>query len=142
MPDNDEWLAQVNEDIIDPDLPIIDPHHHLWDRNGDTYLLRELHQDTDTGHNIVATVFVECASMYRAKGPAHLSVVGETEFVNGIAAQSASGGYGSMQACAGIVSTADFCMGEAFCQRGAADKNRDVDFGRAEVLRGNDHLLG
>ncbi|TDI58363.1 MAG: amidohydrolase [Alphaproteobacteria bacterium] len=113
MPDNDAWLAQVTEDIIDPDLPIIDPHHHLWDRNGDTYLLRELHKDTDTGHNIVATVFVECSSMYRVRGPEHLSVVGETEFVNGIAAQSASGEYGPMQACAGIVSTADFCMGSA-----------------------------
>jgi len=113
MPDNDEWLAQVTEEILEPGLPIIDPHHHLWDRNGDTYLLRELRLDTDSGHNIVATVFVECSSMYRAGAPEHMAVVGETEFVNGIAAQSASGEYGPMRACAGIVSTADLNLGAA-----------------------------
>jgi L-fuconolactonase len=113
MPENDAWLAQIQEDILEPDLAIIDPHHHLWDRNGSTYLLPELHEDTDSGHNIVATVFVECSSMYRARGPEHMAVVGETEFVNGIAAQSASGEYGPMQACAGIVSFADLAVGNA-----------------------------
>jgi predicted TIM-barrel fold metal-dependent hydrolase len=73
--------------------------------------LDELLQDTNTGHNIVATVFVECMSMYRAEGPEQLSPVGETEFVNGIAAQSASGAYGNMRACAGIVGYADLSLG-------------------------------
>lgn len=111
MADNDDWLNQVREDALEPDLPIVDPHHHLWDRNGSRYLLHELLADTGTGHNIVATVFVECMSMYRADGSEALRPVGETEFVNGVAAMSASGDYGPMQACAGIVSYADLRLG-------------------------------
>ncbi|MCX7063699.1 MAG: amidohydrolase family protein [Proteobacteria bacterium] len=76
------WLAQVNETVLDPDLPICDPHHHLWDHPGSRYLLDELLGDTGSGHNVVSTVFVECASMYRADGPDALKPVGETEFVN------------------------------------------------------------
>ncbi|MDX1581278.1 MAG: amidohydrolase family protein, partial [Alphaproteobacteria bacterium] len=113
MAGNPEWLAQVTEDILEPDLPIIDPHHHLWDRDGSRYLLHELLDDTGTGHNIIATVFVECMSMYRADGPEALRPLGETEFVNGIAAMSASGQYGRMRACAGIVSYADLMLGAA-----------------------------
>ena len=108
-----EWLAQVSEDIIEPERPICDPHHHLWDRAGSRYLLDELIADTGSGHNIVSTVFVECGSMYRADGPEALRPVGETEFVNGVAAMSASGGYGAMRACAGIVSYADLTLGVA-----------------------------
>ena len=78
-----EWLAQVQEPIIEPDRPICDPHHHLWDNERSRYLLDELLADLDTGHNIVSTVFVECAAMYRADGPQTLRPVGETEFVNG-----------------------------------------------------------
>jgi L-fuconolactonase len=107
------------EEVIDPDLPIIDPHHHLWDRNGDRYLLDELLADTGqadaTGarHHVRSTVFVECASMYVADGPEALRPVGETEFVNGIAAMSASGGYGDTRVAAGIVGFADLCLGAA-----------------------------
>ncbi len=107
------------EDVIDPDLPIIDPHHHLWDRNGDRYLLDELLADigqTDAQgarHDVRATVFVECASMYSAGGREALRPVGETEFVNGIAAMSASGGYGNTRVAAGIVGFADLCLGSA-----------------------------
>ncbi len=108
-----EWLAQVQEPIIDPDRPICDPHHHLWDNERSRYLLDELLADTGTGHNIVSTVFVECAAMYRADGPQALQPVGETEFVNGVAAMSASGGYGGMRACAGIVGYADLTLGRA-----------------------------
>jgi len=107
------WLAQVQEAIIDPDQPICDPHHHLWDHPGSRYLLDELLADLGSGHNVVSTVFVECASMYRADGPQALRPVGETEFVNGIAAMTASGGYGSIRACAGIVSYADLTLGTA-----------------------------
>jgi predicted TIM-barrel fold metal-dependent hydrolase len=107
-----EWLAQVREPIVDPAQPICDPHHHLWDHPGSRYLLDELLADLNSGHNVVATVFVECASMYRADGPESLRPVGETEFVNGIAAMTASGGYGPVRACAGIVSFADLTLGE------------------------------
>ena len=109
--DREQWLAQVQEDIIEPDLPICDPHHHLWDDANNPYLLPELLADTGAGHNVVSTVFVECASMYRADGPEMMRPVGETEFVNGVAAMSASGRYGKMRACAGIVSYADLTLG-------------------------------
>lgn len=111
--DTAQWLAQVSEEIVDPQLPICDPHHHLWDHPGSRYLLDELLLDTGGGHNVVSTVFVECASMYRAGGPVALQPVGETEFVNGVAAMSASGLYGDMRACAGIVSFADLTLGTA-----------------------------
>ena len=76
----EDWLNQVVEPALEPDLPICDPHHHLWDRPGATYMLDELEQDTKT-HNVVSTVFVECMSGYRTEGPDALKPVGETEFV-------------------------------------------------------------
>src|SRR5690348_1179391 len=98
------WADQIQEAPLEPALPIIDPHHHLWDypkaANG-RYLLDELLADIGTGHNIVATVFMECASMYRAEGPESLRPVGETEFVQGVAAMSGSGTYGSTRVAAG-----------------------------------------
>src|SRR5882757_2722535 len=122
------------EAILEPDLPIVDPHHHLWDRrtyatppstsggpthpfitaiaDAQRYLLDELLADTGSGHNVRATVFVECGAMYRADGPVELRSVGETEFVNGVAAMSASGTYGETRACAGIVSRADLTLGD------------------------------
>ncbi|MEM7078201.1 MAG: amidohydrolase family protein [Pseudomonadota bacterium] len=106
-----DWLAQVQEDIIDPEQPICDPHHHLWDHPDNPYLLPQLLSDVNSGHNVVSTVFVECSSMYRADGDAAFSPVGETEFVNGIAAMTASGDYGDFRACKGIVSYADLTLG-------------------------------
>ena len=100
------------EDVLEPGLPICDPHHHLWDHPGRRYLLDELLADTGSGHDVRSTVFVECLSMYRAHGPAPLRPVGETEFVNGIAAMSASGRYGPTRVAAGIVSFADLTLGE------------------------------
>ena len=111
--DKQEWLSQVIEETLEPDLPICDPHHHLWDHPGSRYLLDELLADTGSGHNVVSTVFVECASMYRAEGPQAMRPVGETEFVQGIAAMSASGGYGHTRVASGIVSHADLTLGEA-----------------------------
>lgn len=107
-----QWLAQVEEPALEPELPICDPHHHLWDRDGSRYLLDELLADLRTGHNIVSTIYVECGSMYRASGPEALRPVGETEFVNGVAAMSASGGYGPARVGAGIVGFADLLLGE------------------------------
>ena len=63
------WLDQVREEIIEPALPIIDPHHHLWDQPGERYLLDDLLRDTGSGHDVRATVFVQCGAMYRAGGP-------------------------------------------------------------------------
>ena len=112
-PVREAWLARVREEILEPDLPIVDPHHHLWDRLGARYLFDELLGDTGSGHDIRATVFVQCRSMYRAGGPEELRPLGDTEFVTGVAAQSASGRYGRLRACAGIVGMVDLMLGDA-----------------------------
>jgi predicted TIM-barrel fold metal-dependent hydrolase len=109
---NPAWLAQRKEEILEPALEIVDPHHHLWDRDGHRYLLDQLLADTGSGHNIVQSVFVECGSMYRADGPTEMKPVGETEFVNGTSAMSASGRYGKSRLCAGIVGHADLRLGD------------------------------
>jgi predicted TIM-barrel fold metal-dependent hydrolase len=108
----EEWLAQVQEAPLDPALPIVDPHHHLWDRAGERYLLDDLLRDTATGHDVRATVFVQCGAMYRATGPEEERSLGETEFVNGVAAASASGTYGPVRACAGIIGFVDLTLGD------------------------------
>jgi len=111
---NQDWLALTQEAALEPELPIIDPHHHFWDttdRNPQRYLLAQLVADAK-GHNVRQTVFIECGSMYRADGPEEFRVVGETEFVQGIAAECASGRYGDIRAAAGIVGTADLRLGD------------------------------
>jgi predicted TIM-barrel fold metal-dependent hydrolase len=116
MATNDAWLNLVQEDTLEPDLPICDPHHHLWDQRPDRveprYLIDEILADLNSGHHVVSTVFIQCGAMHRADGPEALRPVGETEFVNGIAAMSASGIYGSARICAGIVGTADLTLGD------------------------------
>ena len=109
----DAWLAQLREPILDPQRPICDPHHHLWDDAQYPYLLPELLADIGDGHNVVSTVFMEANAMYRADGPVAEAPLGETEFINGIAAMSASGNYGPARACAGIVGYADLSLGDA-----------------------------
>ncbi len=114
---NKPWLDKVIEDTLEPELPICDPHHHLWefrhDRVAPKYLLDEILSDLNSGHNIVSTVFIECSAMYRASGPEHMKCVGETEFVNGIAAMSASGLYGKCRVAAAIVGSANLNIGSA-----------------------------
>ncbi|HTK02254.1 MAG TPA: amidohydrolase family protein [Bordetella sp.] len=112
LPVRPDWLALHNEPVLEPELEIVDPHHHLWDRPGARYLLAELLEDTGSGHNILSTVFMQCQAMYRASGPQEMRVVGEIEFINGIAAAAASGHYGPTQACAGIVGHADLTLGD------------------------------
>lgn len=107
---DDEWLEQHAEAILEPDLPVIDPHHHLWDR-GSRYLFDDFLKDVSSGHNIHASVYLQCGSMYRADGDRSLAPVGETEFANGVAAMSASGGYGPARICAGIVGFANLNLG-------------------------------
>jgi len=108
------WLAQAPEEpVLEPELAIVDTHHHLWDHAARyRYLLPEFLEDVATGLNVIETVFVQCHAMYRAKGPAEMRPVGETEFVAGIAAMSASGIYGKTQVAAGIVGFADLTLGD------------------------------
>jgi len=114
FPPNAAWLSQrPPEPILEPDLPIVDAHHHLWDRPDQRYLLPEFLADLNTGHKVVATVFVQCHAMYRASGPVEMRPVGETEFAAGIAAMSESGGYGPTRVAAGIVGFADLTLGDA-----------------------------
>jgi predicted TIM-barrel fold metal-dependent hydrolase len=111
------WLGQrPTEDALEPDLPIIDPHHHFWDApHRGRYFLPDLLADIAPqgvrSHNIVATVFLECQAMYRKDGPAEMASVGEVEFVNGIAAMAASGTYGPCRVAEGIVGWADLMLG-------------------------------
>src|SRR5450756_2637591 len=107
----EDWLARRKEEVLDPPRPIVDPHHHLWDRGGQRYLIEEMAADIASGHNIIATVYVDCRSMYRAHGPEAFRPVGEVEFANGVAAMSASGGYGPAAICAGIVSHVNLLLG-------------------------------
>ena len=122
----EQWLARgTEEDVLEPELPIIDPHHHLWDcRDADrephvrweqkVYLCEEMSEDIRTsGHNVVQTVFAQCGAFYRADGPEEMRSVGETEFVHGVAAMSRSGKYGDMSLCTGIFSSADLNLGKS-----------------------------
>jgi predicted TIM-barrel fold metal-dependent hydrolase len=114
IPVREEWLSTTMEEALDPAQTIIDPHHHLWDQPGWRYLLDELLADLRSGHDVRATVYVQSSrSMLRADGPPAMRGVGETEFANGIAAMCASGAYGAVRACAGIVGAADLTLGEA-----------------------------
>ena len=122
----------MTEEILETDLPIIDPHHHLWDlrplvqafpeprhdfiesiAGAAYYTFDELHADTSSGHNIVGTVFMECGAFYDASRSEAMKPVGEVEFVNGIAAQGASGLYGDYRPCAAIIGHADLTLGDA-----------------------------
>ncbi|MEY4564067.1 MAG: hypothetical protein RLZZ618_3344 [Pseudomonadota bacterium] len=127
-----------HEDILEPGLAIVDPHHHLWDhrafyaaqpatpqpkahgfadvvRLSPRYLLDELAADTRSGHRVIATVFVECSSAYRREGPPALRPVGETEFVHTLLSQSTAASEG-FQPCAGIVGHADLTLGAAVAE--------------------------
>jgi L-fuconolactonase len=112
-----DWLALTPEPTLEPEIPICDPHHHFWDRRPQRlpyqrYLLHELLDDIGSGHNVRSTVFIECRSMYRADGPQEMRPVGEVEFVQGLAAASASGIYGPARAAAAIVGHADLNLGD------------------------------
>jgi predicted TIM-barrel fold metal-dependent hydrolase len=107
------WHSRYREEALEPELPIIDAHHHMWQRPPEHYGLTELLAETACGHDIRATVFMECTAMYKTDGPEPMRPIGETEYVNGVAAMSASGVYGNQRLCAGIVSATDFRVGDA-----------------------------
>jgi predicted TIM-barrel fold metal-dependent hydrolase len=124
------------EPVLEPQLPIIDPHHHLWDGPQPRYLFDDFLADLNCGHRIEATVFVNCWAMLKADGPEEMKPVGEVEFVNGIAAMSASGKYGSTKVCAGIVGDADLRLGAAVER--VLEQHERVGGGR---FRGIRHIL-
>ena len=105
----------------------------MWDRGGQRYLIEEITDDIGSGHNIIATVYVEARSMYRAKGPEALRPVGEIEFVNGAAAMSASGGYGPAAICAGIVGHVNLLLGDG--ARGVLEAEIAAGGGRFRGIR-------
>jgi L-fuconolactonase len=112
-----DWLALTQEPTLEPEIPICDPHHHFWDLRPERipyqrYLLHELVADVQCGHNVRSTVFIETRAMYRPDGPVELRPVGEVEFVQGLAAASASGLYGPCRAAAAIVGHADLKLGD------------------------------
>lgn len=102
--------AAPAEDILAPDRPIVDPHHHLMNHYGMRYDIDDLKADMANGHNIVATVYVECRGAYREDGPQALKPVGETEFVERIASGQPND---PTRFCAGIVAHADLALGDA-----------------------------
>ncbi len=121
------WLDLVTEEIVDPERPIVDPHHHLWRHPGiPAYLLEDLWADTGSGHNIVKTVFMECGAEYRSDGPPELVSLGEVEFVSELARTSADGGPGRPEIAA-LVSHIDLTLG---------DRVADIVSQHVEVSRG------
>jgi predicted TIM-barrel fold metal-dependent hydrolase len=112
-----DWLALTREETLEPEIAICDPHHHFWDFRSERipyqrYLLHELAAEVNCGHNVRSTVFIEARSMYRPDGPPELRPVGEVEFVQGLAAASATGLYGPCRAAAAIVGHADLKLGD------------------------------
>jgi predicted TIM-barrel fold metal-dependent hydrolase len=132
----DAWLALRQEAALDPEVPVIDPHHHLWDRGGHTYLPAEFAADVRAGgHRVESTLYVECLSQFRDSGPEHLRPVGETEFVAGLPGlERHSDG---LSVAAGIVARADLALGEGVIevleahQRVARGRLRGVRFASA-----------
>ena len=112
-----DWLALTQEETLEPELPICDPHHHFWDMRTERipyqrYLLHELADDVNSGHNVRSTVFVEARAMYKSSGTDEMKPVGEVEFVQGLAAASESGLYGPTRAAASIVGHANLHLGD------------------------------
>jgi len=111
---DETWLGRRTEEIIEPALPIVDPHHHLWEWT--QYMVPELLKDLASGHNVRATVFMETGAWYRKEGPEHLRPVGETEFVADVAEQVKSGKLSPARVCEGIIGEADLRLGHAVDQ--------------------------
>jgi L-fuconolactonase len=111
-----DWLALTPEPTLEPEIPICDAHHHLWEFRPEPvhyqhYLLQELADDLNSGHNVRSTVFIEVKAQYRPDGPEALRPVGEVEFVEALATESARGQYGPTQVAAGIIGYADLKLG-------------------------------
>ncbi len=131
LPVRPDWLAKRLEAPMEPERPILDPHHHLWERPGGRYLFHDLLEDVNSGHNIVATIYIQCGAMHRKDGPRELATVGEVEFAVGAASMADSGHYGPTRICAGIVGNANLMLG--------AEVARVLD---ALIEAGNGRLVG
>jgi L-fuconolactonase len=112
-----DWLALTPEPPVEPELPICDPHHHLWEFRPEPvayqrYLLPDLTEDLHSGHHVRSTVFIEVKAWYRTHGPEEMRPMGEVEFVEGLATESARGTYGRAQVAAAIIGYADLKRGE------------------------------
>ena len=130
------WHKQMpTEPALEPDLPIIDAHHHLWDipALANQYLLNDLLADIGQGHYIIATVYVEAHAMYRREGPEHMKPVGEVEFANGVASMAASGNYGNCKVANAIVAHADLMLGSQVEE--VLAKQSEVAGGRLRGIR-------
>ena len=110
-PRNAQWRALLREEILDPAEPLIDAHHHLWNKPGQPYMLDEYLADAVTGHNIRASVFVECGAYYRRHVPELMNRLGEVEFANGIAAMAEGATGNEVLVANAIVGTADVTVG-------------------------------
>ncbi len=128
-----DWLSLCEEEVLDPDLPIVDPHHHLWERESSVYMVDDLAHDLGSGHRIVATVYVQCRSMYREHGPGEFAPVGETEFTRGVAENTADGALGRFAICAGIVGHANMMLGDRV--RPVLEAHCDAGGGRFRGIR-------
>lgn len=121
-----------DEPILDPDLPIVDSHFHLFDLPGNRYMLEEYLEDAQGGHNVVASIYCETKSFARTDGPEHLRPLGEVEFANGMAAMAATGRYGPCKVAAGIIGHADLSLGSKVgelldrCMQAAPDRYRGI----------------
>lgn len=113
LPVRPQWLALRSEAALEPDLPVIDAHHHLWEHANNSYLHADVLRDVAAGHRIVATAFMECGAFYRTAGPLALASVGETEYVNRVAEASASGAHGPCLIAAAIVGNVDLLLADA-----------------------------
>lgn len=110
LPVREAWLQRHQEAVLDPDLPIVDAHHHFYDRPGWCYLADEYRADAGSGHAVRASVYMQAQTRYRADGPPALRPVGETEYV---VAATAAGGETGPRIAAGIVGHADLRLGGA-----------------------------
>ena len=129
---NAAWLAQHVEEILEPEIPIIDPHHHIWNQPGNVYSVDDLSADVSSGHNVLATVFVQAHHGYRTTGPEELRCVGETERIEEVA-NAAQSNASKLKLCAGIVSFADLTLGSRVCD--VLDAHRTASPGRFRGVR-------
>lgn len=117
MPGGNEWLAKSQEETLEPEIPICDPHHHFWVARPEPvhyqqYLLPELSSDVGSGHNVTSTVFIEVRCEYRTDGPDEMKPVGEVEYIQTIADAAAAGSQGPTKAAAAIIGHADLKLGD------------------------------
>ncbi|VVT10363.1 amidohydrolase family protein [Erythrobacter sp. EC-HK427] len=111
-PPDPEWLALSRESVLEPELPIVDTHHHLWEQHDEPYLLQAFEEDLRDGHNVVASVCVEAHYGYRTEGPDSLAPVGETEKIMAMRS-AARQNSAPILVAEGIVAKADLSLGEA-----------------------------